>query len=115
MATSRVTGAVVDSHVGDSETLTTVNADSLDGGVLNVEIGDAGGTGQVVGVEELGLGLAAVGSLAVPPAGPLGVQLGAAGTLDSDILALDLQERTVPLLVTPGGLTLEDDLEIDER
>lgn len=99
----------VDSHVRDSETIAAVDANSLDGGVVDVKIGD-GRVGQVMSVEELGLGLAAVGTFAVPPARSIRVQVGAAGALDGDAFTGNLEEGAGPFLVSPGGLALEDDL-----
>lgn len=63
-----------------------------------------------MGVEELGLRHTTVTSFSIPPAGSVGVQLGATGTLDLDSCALDLEERTVPFLVSPSCLALEDNL-----
>jgi hypothetical protein len=63
-----------------------------------------------VGVEELGLRHATVASLSVPPAGSVGVQLGATGTLDVDSSTFDLEERTIPFLVSPSCLALKDNL-----
>lgn len=61
-------------------------------------------------VEELGLGFAAVGSLAVPPAGTATVDDMARGTGDVDILTGEADERTLPLLVPESGLALEGNL-----
>jgi hypothetical protein len=74
-----------------------------------VKVGD-GRVGQVVSVEELGLGDTTVAALAVPPTSTVRVQVGTTSTLDGDLGALDLQEGSVPFTVTPGSLTLEDDL-----
>ena len=109
VTTRIVTGGVVNGHVGDGQPIATVDTDGLDGGVLNVEVLD-GRVGQIVGVEELGLGNAAVGALTIPPAGSVGVQLGPIGAPDGDAVALDLEQRSIPLLVLPRGGALEDDL-----
>jgi hypothetical protein len=60
-----------------------------------------------VGVEELGLGLATVGTLAIPPSATLAVNDRARSTDDGDMIARDRDKRTTPLLVTKGGGTLE--------
>lgn len=65
-------------------------------------------------VEELGLGLAAIAAFAIPPARAIGVQIGTASALDGDSLARNLEQRPRPLLVAPGSLAFEDDLEIHE-
>jgi len=62
-----------------------------------------------VGVEELGLGLATVGALGVPPAGSIAIESGTSA-IDGDVVARDGDERALPLLVTEGGGTLEDDV-----
>ena len=63
-----------------------------------------------MGVEELGLGLAPVGTFTVPPTRTIRVQGGTTGTLDGDSSSGDLEKGATPFLVSPGGLTLEDDL-----
>ena len=67
------------------------------------------GVGHLVGVEELGLFLAAVGSLSVPPAGSIAVESGTSA-IDSDGVTGDGDEGTGPLLVAEGGSALEDDV-----
>lgn len=109
VAAFAVTGGVVDGHIGDGESIAAVDADSLDRRVLDVQVRDAG-VGQGVRGEELGFRLAAVAALRVPPAGSVGVQLCAGGSLDGDAVALDLEQRAFPFLVAPGGGALEDDL-----
>ena len=103
-----VTVGVVDGDVVEDQVV-GLNTEALDGGVLDVETGD-GRVVQRVGVEELRLGLAAVGSLAVPPAGTATVDDMAGSTVDLDVLTGEADEGTLPLLVTEGGLTLEGDL-----
>jgi hypothetical protein len=75
-----------------------------------VQIGDGRRRGEAVRGEELGLRLAAVAALTVPPAGAVGVQCRARRTLDLDVFAGYLQQGPCPLLVAPGCLALEDDL-----
>jgi hypothetical protein len=65
-----------------------------------------------MGSKELGLRLAAVASLAIPPTGAIGVQNSTAGALDGDVVAFDLEERAGPFLVAPSRGALEDDLHI---
>jgi hypothetical protein len=60
-----------------------------------------------VGVEELGLGLATVGTLAIPPSATLTVNDRARSTDDGDMVARDWDKRTAPLLVSKGSGTLE--------
>lgn len=109
LATVVIAIRVVDGHAGDGEARGAVDADSLNGRVLNVQVGD-GRVGKVVSVEELGLGDATAATLAVPPASTVGVEGGAGGSLNGDARALDLEEWSVPLGVAPGGLALEDHL-----
>lgn len=60
-------------------------------------------------IEELGLGLAAVAALAVPPAGTATVQ-NSARSIDGDVGAGDGDEGTGPFFVAEGGGAFEDDL-----
>jgi hypothetical protein len=62
-----------------------------------------------VGVEELGLGLAAVRALGVPPASTITVE-SSTSTIDSERVARDGDKRASPLLVSKGGSALEDDM-----
>jgi hypothetical protein len=62
-----------------------------------------------VSVEELGLGLAAVRALGVPPASTITVE-GSTSTVDSERVTRDGNKRTLPLLVSKGGSALEDDM-----
>lgn len=80
----------------------------MDGGVLDLEAVD----GAVVhlDLEELGLLLAAVSALAVPPALTLAGDETARGAGDGDLLAADGDEGALPLLVAEGGGALESDL-----
>lgn len=57
----------------------------------------------------LGLGLAAVGSLSVPPLLTSGINGVAGGTHHFDVSSGDGDERTFPLLVSKGRCALEGD------
>lgn len=105
-----VASRVVDGDVGDGEAAGAVDGEALHRGVEDRETRD-GGVSEIVRVEELGLGDAAVASLSVPPARAIRVESGAAGSLDSDASAGDGEERAVPFGVLPGGFALEDDLD----
>jgi hypothetical protein len=122
VAAAVVTSGVVDGDVVEGQLVRAVDGETLDGGVLDVESGD-GGRGHGVGVEELhrsvedqekleqptylGLRLATVGTLAVPPLGTGTVDNVASGTNDLDVGSRDRDERTLPLLVAECGGTLE--------
>jgi hypothetical protein len=67
------------------------------------------GVGHLVSVEHLGLGLATVSALGVPPTGSISVESGTSA-VDGDVVTRDRDERTLPLLVAEGGGTLEDDV-----
>lgn len=105
-----VSGRVVDGHAGDGEPVRAVDADGLDGRVLDMQVGDARGSGEVMRVEELGLRHAAGAALAVPVLGTAPVEDGTRCALDGDGLALDLQEGSGPFFVAPGCRALKDDL-----
>lgn len=97
-------GDTVHSQVGDA-----VDAESLDGGVQDVEVLDVGVL-ERVSAEELGLGLAAVASLGVPPSLTLAVDGVTGSTLNEEVGTSEGDQRTFPLLVAEGSLSLEDDL-----
>jgi hypothetical protein len=63
-----------------------------------------------MGIEKLGLGLASVGALAIPPARTIAVDLSIVGRFNGDARAGYSDQRTVPFLVAEGGGTLENDL-----
>jgi hypothetical protein len=60
-------------------------------------------------VEELGLSLATVGALGVPPARAIAIE-SSTGTIDSERITRDGNERARPLLVSKSGCALEDDM-----
>lgn len=109
MSTPTITGTVINCHAGNSQSVDTIYTDGLDGCVLNIKVGDRRRS-EIVSSEELGLRLATVATLAIPPTGAVWVQNRAAGTLDGDTIALNLEQRARPLLVTPSSCTLENDL-----
>lgn len=104
-----VAEGVVNVHVDNIELGGLVDAKGLDGRVLDREALDVG-VGHLVGAEELGLGLAAVAALGVPPALALAVDGVARGAVDGEAVAADGDEGTLPLLVAKGSLALEGDL-----
>ena len=61
-------------------------------------------------VHELGLGLAAIGALAVPPAGAFSINHSAGVLLDGDVLAAEADQGAAPLFIAKGGGAFEDDL-----
>lgn len=109
VAALAVSVGVVDSDSTEGKLLGAVDAEDLNGGVLDVDVLDLG-VGQAVGVEELGLGLAAVSSLAVPPAGTVSVENGSSGSLDGDGCSGNRDQGSIPFLVAEGGGSLEDNL-----
>lgn len=108
MATVAITVGVINGDVIEDQVV-GLHTESLDGGVLDVQVGN-GRIGHGVCIEEFGLGLAAVGSLAVPPAGTTTIDDMARGTSNIDVLAGEADKGTLPLLVSEGGLTLEGNL-----
>lgn len=103
-----ITVGVVDGDVVEDQVV-GLYAESLHGCVLDVQAGD-GRVLQLVGVEELGLVLAAVGSLGVPPSGSVTVDEMTLLAGDFNVRAFDADEGTLPLLVSEGSFTPEDDL-----
>lgn len=111
MSTCAIAGTVVNSHAGDGQSLGVIDTDGLDGCVFNIQVRDRRRS-EIMSRKELGLRLATVGSLAIPPTGAVWIQNGTTGTLDSDIIALNLEQGARPLLVAPSSCTLKDDLYI---
>lgn len=111
VATLAVTIGVVDSDSIQSNAIGIVDAENLDRGILDVDVLDLG-VDQLVGSEELGLSLAAVGSLAIPPASTISIENSTRSSLDSNVSSGDGDQRTAPFLVAEGGLSLEDDLKV---
>jgi hypothetical protein len=109
VATLAITVGVVNSDSIHSKAICIVDAEDLDGGVLDVNALDLG-VDHLVGSEELWLSLAAVGSLAIPPARTISIEDGTRSTLDGNVSSGDGDQGTVPFLVAEGGLSLEDDL-----
>lgn len=104
------TSGVIDGNISDVQVV-RLDAEALDGGVVDLEAGDGRGV-QLVGVEELGLCLSTIATLAIPPAGSVSVNLGTGCLLDFDVGSGHGDERTLPLLVAESGLTREDDLDM---
>jgi hypothetical protein len=101
------TGGVIDQHVLDGEVV-GLDAEALDGGVVDLQTDDVGLV-QLVGGEELGLLLAAVASLAVPPTSTSAVNLGTGVLLDGDAGTGHGDQGAGPFFVTEGGGAIEDD------
>jgi hypothetical protein len=76
-----VTSGVVNGHISDSQTARAVDTYRLNGRVLDVEIGDCR-IDKAMSIEELGLGLASIAPLTIPPEGTIAVQVGTRGALD---------------------------------
>lgn len=64
-----------------------------------------------MGVEELGLGLATVGTFAVPPSLPTTVDGMVGRSRNGNVGSRDTNKRAIPLLVTEGRLAAEDKLD----
>jgi hypothetical protein len=82
----------------------------LNGSVENIETGNGGRAREIVGVEELGLGLAAVGTFAVPPFGAFTIDLMPGGTSYYDVFSRDGNQGAGPLLVSEGCGAFKNDL-----
>ena len=100
---------VIDGDVLQGEIRRVVDAEHLHRRVLDVDAADRG-VDQIVGVEELGLRLAAIAALVVPPATAVAVEIGAIRSRDGDVSPGDGDERSIPFLVAKGGFAFEDDL-----
>jgi hypothetical protein len=111
-----ITGRVINRHIGNGQPIASVDANSLHGRVLNVQIRNRR-VGQVVRVEELGFRFPAVAPLGIPPARTVRVKFCAGGAFDGDAVAFDgdavafdLEERAGPFFVAPGCGSFKNDL-----
>ena len=108
VATIVIAIGVVDGDMVQHQVV-SLDTEGLHGGVLDIEAGDARVI-QAVRVEELGLGLAAVGALGIPPPRSITVDNVSGFTGHLDVLSGHPDQRALPFLVSEGGLALEDDL-----
>lgn len=104
-----ITVGVVDGDIEDVE-VGSLHTDRLNWGVLDGQILD-GRVLQVVGVHELGLGLAAVRTLGIPPARAITVDDSALRLGDGDVLAGEADQGPFPFFVAEGGGSFEGDLD----
>ena len=75
ISTERIASSTVNGNTANCQGSDSINAENLHRWVENVDITDGGGN-ETVSLEELWLGLTAVGSFAVPPEGSLAVKNG---------------------------------------
>jgi hypothetical protein len=61
-------------------------------------------------IEELGLRLATIGSLTIPPALSSTVDSVIGSTSNNDVGTRDLNQRSIPFFVSESGLAVEDNL-----
>lgn len=80
----------------------------MDRGIEDIETGDRG-VSQVMSVEELRFGLSSIGSLSIPPAGPVAIQRISSSTSHGNTCTRNRDERTTPLFITKRCLALEDE------
>lgn len=102
------TGGVIDQDVRDGEVV-GLDAEGMDGGVVDLQTADVRLV-QLVGREELGLLLAAVASLAVPPTSTITLNLTTSVLLDGNAGSGRRDQRALPFLIAEGGGTVEDNL-----
>lgn len=108
-STRVVPGLVVNRHIGNSQTISAIDTNRLDGGVLDIQRVN-GRRDKIMGIEEFWLRLAAVATLPVPPIGAVAIEIGATCASNGDAGAFDLEQRAVPFFVTPSRLAFEDHL-----
>lgn len=108
VATLAVAQGVIQGNIVNAQVGHSVDAERLDGSVEDVELVNLGFL-QGVSVEELGLGLSTVAALAVPPSRAVAINGVARGTFNDDVASRKGDERSLPLLVSKGCLSLEGD------
>lgn len=109
VSTERIAERVVHVNPVDAQVGDAVDAESLDRGVENVQVLDVGVL-EGVGAEELGLRLAAVAALAIPPSLTFAVDGVSGSSLDEQVVTGEGDERALPLGIAESGLALEDDV-----
>lgn len=110
MSTVRIAIRVVDRDPVQNDVV-RFDTEGLNRRVLDIQTGDRRVI-QTMGVEELGLRLATVGALAIPPALSSTIDRVVGGTSNNNVGARDLNQGSIPFLVSEGGLTVEDNLGI---
>lgn len=103
-----VTILIIKSELVNSKTINTVDAHSLNRSVLDIKIVDLG-VSELMCRKELGLSNATVSSLSIPIFLTTSIEH-STRALNSDLVSRDLHQWSLPLLVAPGGGSLEDDL-----
>lgn len=103
----RISSRIVDGNIRERQTCAAIDGEDLNRRVLDVNARDGRGL-EIVRVEELGLGFAAIGTLAVPPAGTVAVEVGAGRRGDGYVGAGDGDKGAGPLLVAECGFALEN-------
>jgi hypothetical protein len=97
------TGRVIVGERVNGETLGAVDGHELDWGVDKAQTSNAGGTQQLVGVEELWLRLASVGTLTIPPGSTTTIDGVTASTGNDDVSSRNGDQWTRPFFVAKGG------------
>lgn len=109
VATVVITIGVINVDVAENDVV-GLDAESLDGGVLDVQAGD-GRIIQIVGIKEFGLGFSTVRTLTIPPSLSTAINGVVGSSRDGNVRPRDTDKWAIPLLVSKGGLTAEDDLD----
>lgn len=103
-----ITISVVNCDTTDFQTRRAIDAEDLNGSILDVQPGDSGGSLEIVGEEELrfdiGLG---VGTLSIPPAGTLAINDVTGSPRNCDVGPRDGDQRARPLLMAESSGSLK--------
>lgn len=111
VTTLAITQAVINVHIIHIKRLGAADAESLNRRVLNVEVVDVRVLEAVRG-KELGLGLATVGALGIPPPLALALNRVARLAVNDNVGAAEGDQRSTPFLVAESRRALEDDLPV---
>ena len=91
----RIASGAINSDSSNCKVSATIDAEDLHRWVEDVDVGD-GGRDQIMCLEELGLGLATVGALSIPPVCTVAVKVGSAGLCHGNIGSRNGEERARP-------------------
>lgn len=108
MATIAITIRVINRDTVQKQ-IVRLNAERLNGCILDIETGNSRVI-QAVSVKELGLGLATIGTLTIPPALTTTVDGVVGRSGDEDVGSGDADKGAFPFFVAKGGFAAEDDL-----
>jgi hypothetical protein len=100
---------IIYGHIRNCKVRRIIDAENLHRGIHDMDSGDAG-RDQVMGSEELRLGLPWITSFTIPIESSLAIEVSTRSLRDRDIGAANADKRSWPLLIAEGCFALKDNL-----